>query len=123
MLLPVTPSELTVKTGSCNKTVYILNLGEMNLPRKAGLREIRFRALIPSEQYSFVQIQELFVPPVFFLGFFREIKQAGEPVQLLVFRSLADGREVLSETLDVLLEEYTVSEYGGEQGDFCRRFR
>ena len=118
ILLPVTPAEIETKTGNRNKAVYILNFGEMNLAKKPGLQEIRFTALLPGRQYSFVQTEDGFHEPEYFLNYFREYKAAAKPVQLILFRRLADGTQLFCGNTEVLLEDYTVTEKGGEQGDF-----
>ena len=118
ILLPVTPAEIKMKTGNRNKAVYILNFGEMNLAKKPGLQEIRFTALLPGRRYSFVQTEDGFHEPEYFLNCFKEYKAAAKPVQLILFRRLADGTQLFCGNMDVLLEDYTVTEKGGEQGDF-----
>ena len=118
ILLPVTPSEIETKTGNRNKAVYILNFGEMNLAKKPGLQEIRFTALLPGRHYSFVQTEDGFHEPEYYLNCFKEYKAAAKPVQLILFRRMADGTQLFCGNLDVLLEDYTVTEKGGEQGDF-----
>lgn len=118
ILLPVTPAEIEMKTGNRNKAVYILNFGEMNLAKKPGLQEIRFTALLPGRRYSFVQTEDGFHEPEYFLNCFKEYKAAAKPVQLILFRRLSDGTQLFCGNMDVLLEDYTVTEKGGEQGDF-----
>ena len=118
ILLPVTPAEIEMKTGNRNKAVYILNFGEMNLAKKPGLQEIRFTALLPGRRYSFVQTEDGFHEPEYFLNCFKEYKATAKPVQLILFRRLADGTQLFCGNMDVLLEDYTVTEKGGEQGDF-----
>lgn len=118
ILLPVTPAEMETKTGNRNKTAYILNFGEMNLAKKPGLQEIRFTALLPGRKYSFVQTEDGFREPEYFLNSFKEYKAAAKPVQLILFRKLADGTQLFCGNMEVLLEDYTVTEKGGEQGDF-----
>ena len=118
ILLPVTPAEIEMKTGNRNKAVYILNFGEMNLAKKPGLQEIRFTALLPGRRYSFVQTEDGFHEPEYFLNCFKEYKATAKPVQLILFRRLADGTQLFSGNMHVLLEDYTVTEKGGEQGDF-----
>lgn len=118
ILLPVTPAEMETKTGNQNKTVYILNFGEMNLAKKPGLQEIRFMVLLPGRRYSFVQTEDGFHEPEYFLNYFKEYKAAAKPVQLILFRRMADGTQLFCGNMEVLLEEYTVTEKGGEQGDF-----
>ena len=118
ILLPVTPSEVETKAGTRNKAVYILNFGEINLAKKPGLQEIRFTVLLPGRMYSFVQMEDGFHEPEYFLNCFKEYKAAAKPVQLILFRRLADGTQLFCGNMDVLLEDYTVTEKGGEQGDF-----
>ncbi|MBQ7085019.1 MAG: LysM peptidoglycan-binding domain-containing protein [Anaerotignum sp.] len=118
ILLPVTPSEIETKAGNRNKVVYILNFGEINLAKKPGLQEIRFTVLLPGRMYSFVQMEDGFHEPEYFLNCFKEYKAAAKPVQLILFRRLADGTQLFCGNMDVLLEDYTVTEKGGEQGDF-----
>ena len=122
-LLPVTPAEIRTRTESRNKAVYILNFGEMNLAKKPGLQEISFTVLLPGRVYSFVQTEGIFHEPEFYLNLFREYKAAGKPVQLIVFRRLADGTQIFCGNMEVLLEDYTVTEKGGEQGDFWVELR
>lgn len=118
ILLPVTPAKIETKTGNRNKTAYILNFGEINLAKKPGLQEIRFTALLPGRAYSFVQTEDGFHEPEYFLNFFKEYKAAAKPVQMILFRKMADGTQLFCGNMEVLLEEYTVTEKGGEQGDF-----
>ena len=53
MLLPVTPSKLSVKTKNMNKTVTLINEGEVNIIKTKGLREFSFELLLPFDRYSF----------------------------------------------------------------------
>ena len=122
LLLPVTPAEIETRTGNQNKTAYILDFGEMNLARKPGLTEIRFTALLPGRAYSFVQTEGGFREPEYFLNRFKEYKASAKPVQMILFRRLADGKQKFCGNTEVLLEEYTVTEKGGEQGDFWVEF-
>lgn len=41
---------------------------------------------------------------------------------MILFRRLADGKQKFCGNTEVLLEEYTVTEKGGEQGDFWVEF-
>lgn len=117
LLLPVTPAEIETRTGNQNKTAYILDFGEMNLAKKPGLTEIRFTALLPGRAYSFVQTEGGFREPEYFLNRFKEYKASAKPVQMILFRRLADGKQKFCGNTEVLLEEYTVTEKGGEQHD------
>ena len=46
-LLPVTPSKLTTKINSANKTITLINEGQVNLLKTAELTDIDFECEIP----------------------------------------------------------------------------
>lgn len=117
-MFPVTPSQVQTKVGNCNEAVQILQMGQANLLKNAGLEEVRFRALFPSRQYHFVQVEEGFREPSYFLERLKDFKKAQKPVQLIIFRRLADGSQIFCSNVEMGLEEYTIVEQGGEQGDF-----
>ena len=118
ILLPVAPSELITNVEGESEKVDLVDIGEGSILRDIGLRRISFTVLLPAVQYSFVQTEGVFQPPIFFLNQFRQYKMSKKPVSLIVFRKLADGTELFSGNLDVSFERYTVLERGGEQGDF-----
>ena len=93
------------------------NLEEKRL-KNAGLEEVRFKALFPGRQYHFVQVEEGFREPSYFLERLKDFKKAQKPVQLIIFRRLADGSQIFCSNVEMGLEEYTIVEQGGEQGDF-----
>ena len=56
--LPIPPSSLEITTPSMNKTVVLINEGEINIPKDQGLREISFEFLIPTfQKYPFATYQ------------------------------------------------------------------
>ena len=56
LLLPVTPQKLTTKIKGANKTLTLVNEGEINFLRAPGLTEISFDAVLPMlGRYSFSQ--------------------------------------------------------------------
>ncbi len=118
ILLPVAPSELITNVEGESEKVDLVDIGEGSILRDIGLRRISFTVLLPAVQYSFVQTEGVFQPPIFFLNQFRQYKMSKKPVSLIVFRKLADGTELFSGNIDVSFERYTVLERGGEQGDF-----
>lgn len=99
------------------------DVGLQNSYGVAGADRLLTRLLLPGRMYSFVQTEGEFHEPEYFLNLFREYKAAGKPVQLIVFRKLADGSQIFCGNIEVLLEDYTVTEKGGEQGDFWVELR
>lgn len=122
-LFPVTPSQMQTKTGSGNKTVSILNMGEMNLLRYPNLKEVSFTALFPGRQFHFVQVEDGFHEPNYYLSMLDEFQKARKPVQLAIFRRLADGTQIFCDNVQMTLEDMQIMEKGGEQGDFWVEIR
>ena len=50
-LLPVTPSKLELKINNANKTVTLINEGEINILKRAKLTDIEFTCEIPQMKY------------------------------------------------------------------------
>jgi len=117
-LLPVAPGMLTTKVGNSNKTVEILNMGEVNLLKEIGLRSLEMTVLLPGRKYAFVQTEGVFQEPRVFLNFFRKVKESKKPMQFIIFRQLADGSQLFQGNMEVSLETYTIFEKAGEEGDF-----
>ncbi len=118
ILLPVAPAELMTQVKGESKKVELTNVGEGSILKDIGLRRLSFKILLPAVQYSFVQTEGAFQQPIFFLNQFRQYKMSKRPVNLIVFRKLANKEELFSGNMEVSFEEYTVLERGGEQGDF-----
>ena len=50
---PITPGELTISNGSKNKTVTLINDGEVNILHSPSLIEIEFEARFPTRKYPY----------------------------------------------------------------------
>lgn len=53
LMLPVPPPKMTVRIGNKNKTISLINEGEVNVLKKPGLTEINFEVLLPNAVYPF----------------------------------------------------------------------
>ena len=53
MLCPIAPSKLQIKIGNKNKTMTLINEGEVNILKQVGLTEISFDMLLPNVSYPF----------------------------------------------------------------------
>ena len=47
MLLPITPSKVQMSIKNKNKTLVLINEGEINVLKNAGLTEVTFDAMLP----------------------------------------------------------------------------
>ena len=85
-LLPVAPPKLTVKINNANKTVTLINEGEINILKMAGLTDIEFECRIPQEQYPFAVYKSGFKGADYFLDCFESLKTGKVPFQFIVCR-------------------------------------
>lgn len=110
VLLPVTPSKLNVKVKNNNKTVTLINEGEVNLLKDAGLTEIEFDALLPNHQHPFAIYEGGFQKSKYFTDKLEQLKVDKEPFQLIITRQLPNGKLLFDTNMTVSLESYTLKE-------------
>jgi LysM repeat protein len=108
--LPVTPSKLQIRTKNQNKTINLINEGEVNLLKSPGLREITFEAMIPQVKYPFAYYSLGFLNAAFFLQHFEKLKADKKPFQFIVIRILPHGIPTFTTNIKVGFEDYTVLE-------------
>lgn len=110
MMLPVTPSKLTIKVENQNKTINLINDGEVNLLKKAGLTNIEFEALIPAFKYPFATYTGGFKSTDIFLKWLELLKVSQNPFQFIVTRGLINGNLKMPTNMKVALEDYKIKE-------------
>ena len=108
MQLPVTPSKLSVKIKGNNKTLTLVNEGDINFLRSPGLTEISFEMLLPMlEQYSFASEYH---QPDYYLAILESYMTEKKPFRFIVSRVSPSGDKLYDTNIKVSLEDYTVSE-------------
>ena len=115
MLLPVTPGAMTLKVANQNKTVTLINEGEINILKLPGLSKISFNALLPNKEYPFAQYESGFQNAHYYMDKLELLKTKCLPFQFQVIRT-DDRGEMLMDSLDmqVSLEEYELEENAEE---------
>ena len=71
LTLPITPEELTIKVGSNNKVVTLINEGDINILKCPSLIEFEFDARFPMRKYPYSREPEFFED---YLNKFTELK-------------------------------------------------
>lgn len=123
MQLPVPPSKMTLKINGRNKTMNLINDGEINILKTPGLSEISFEALLPNQQYPFSSYILGFKKSTYFVETFETLKTSFQPFQFIVCR-MGTGFEFLSETnLTAVLEDYDIVEDAGNGFDAMASIR
>ena len=108
MELPIAPQKLTVKIKGNNKTLTLINEGDINFLRAPGLTEITFDAVLPMlGQYSFANGYRR---PDSYLNKLESLMTGKEAFRFLVSRVSPSGRLLYDTNMKVSLENYTVSE-------------
>lgn len=110
MLLPVTPSKLSLKINNKNKTYDLINDSEINILKSAGLTDIEFEFLLPNVKYPFSNYKNGFVRASYFLEILEKLKIELKPFQLIVIRKLPNNDSLYNTNMKVSLEEYTIKE-------------
>lgn len=109
-LLPVAPKKLQMKMKNANKTITLINEGEVNLLKKAGLTEIEFECEIPQVRYPYAVYRSGFQEAAYFLDYFEKLKMDKAPFQFIVSRVLPSGRLLFATNIKVSMEDYGITE-------------
>ena len=109
-LLPIAPPKLTVKIANANETVTLMNEGEINVLKNAGLTDIEFECRIPQEKYPFAVYKSGFRGADYFLDYFESLKTGMKPFQFIVCRRHPDGKRLFDTNIKVSMEDYKVTE-------------
>lgn len=141
---PLAPEQFKTKVGNKNKTIELVSVGEVNIPKDIGLREFSFKVLLPKDDtlvtgsknyvdkdgnvlYATEYLKMNFHEPIWYLNRFRELKVAAKPFFLVIIRQLIDSynvdgsinyKHLFGGNLKVTMEDYTVEENAGEEGDY-----
>lgn len=108
ILLPITPSKIQIKVGNQNKTYNLINDGECNLIKSAGLREISFDALLPNQIYPFATYNDGFIAIDEYLTALEKLKQV--PFMFKIIRKDIQNNNLHNTNLKVSIESYTIKE-------------
>lgn len=109
-LLPITPSKIQMKINNANKTITLINEGEINLLKQAKLTDIEFECTIPQVKYPFAVYKSGFKEAAYFLNYFEHLKTGKKPFQFIVSRQFPNGTALFNTNIKVSLEEYTITE-------------
>ena len=117
-MLPIAPGKLSVRINNSNKTINLINDGEVNLLKNAALTEISFEVLLPNNEYPFADYNSFSMDfAESYLSDFKTLKLSKEPFQFIVSRMTSDWNFLFDTNLTVSLEEYEIIEDAGNGTD------
>lgn len=108
--LPVTPSKIQMRIKNQNKTITLINDGEVNILKDAGLSEVTFTAMIPHVKYPFAFYPGGFKEVSFYLDKLEQLKLNKEPFQFICSRTSPSGGLLFDTNIKVSLEDYKIEE-------------
>lgn len=121
-LLPVTPEKISIKINGNNKTVNLINDGEINILKKVGLTDIEFEAEIPQVKQPYAVYKSGFKDAGYFFDIFEGLKTEKKTFQFIVCRRTPEGKKLLNTNIKVSLEDYKITEEAKNGFDFKVKF-
>lgn len=111
ILLPVTPSKLQLKINNKNKTMTLLNDGEINILKSPGLTEITFDFILPNVKYPFAIYKgDSFKNAQYYLNKIEKLKTRKKTFRFVVVRDIQNGDNLFDTNMKVALEDYTITD-------------
>jgi LysM repeat protein len=81
--LPVKPTEFTVNVAHRNTVVNVIQLGDLNLIGKTGLREVSLSSFFPAKAYNFSNNSDL-KDPIACVNQLDKWRNSGKPVRVII---------------------------------------
>jgi LysM repeat protein len=117
MLFPVAPSKIQLSVNGQNKTVNLINDGEINILKAEGLKEISFEALLPNVKYPFAVYPDGFRGASHYIQKLQSLKESKRHFQYILVRQLPNKTSLGSTNITCALESFSVSDEAGEGFD------
>ena len=125
VLFPITPGKVTTKINGKNKTLTLINEGEVNLIKSPGLTDISINELLLPALQDYPFANHLhedgrlvgFHNAKYYLDKLEAWKKKRKPVKWKLIRISPDGATLLwDSSMDVTIEDYEIKEDASGQG-------
>ena len=118
--LPITPSELSIKIGSNNEVVTLIDQGDINILKDPALVEVEFDARFPMRKYPYCIEWHKFP---YYWDKFKELKEQKKPFRFIVSRYAGKSTNRTWDTnLLMAIEDMSLKEDAGEGDDVIISF-
>ena len=107
LMLPYAPEKLTVGIDGANKTVDLINIGQVNILKNPKLTDIEFEFTIPNTKYSYVKE---FKEQNVYLSKLEELITSKKTFRFIVSRAKSQGSFLDDTNMLVSLENYKIIE-------------
>ena len=116
--LPTNPEQIEISSTQAIEKYEILKLGQIAVPTHMELKEYSFECEFPHIPLHYVETSGGFKDADFYLRLFEQWQKEKVPVRFIASNGIGDDINTL-----VLIEELTVTERAGEEGDKYVSFR
>ena len=108
VLLPITPKQLQIKIKNQNKTIELINFGQVNILKTPGLSDISFDFSVPIVgKYPFArELQSV----EYYFSVLEKLKTQLKPFKFTVLRQISSNKTAFSTNMNVTLEDYEIVE-------------
>ena len=120
LTFPITPSELSIKVGSNNKVVTLINEGDINILKSPSLIEVEFEARFPMRKYPYSREVSSFQQ---YFDKFKELKENKKSFRFIVARTTPNGSRTWDTNLLMALEDLELKESADEGDDVLISFK
>jgi len=110
--LPTNPEQIEMSSKQAIEKYEILKLGQIAIPTHMELKEYSFECEFPHRVLHYVETSGRFRDADFYLNLFKEWREQKTPVRFIARNGIGDEINTL-----VLIEELTITEKAGEEGD------
>ena len=120
LTFPITPGELSIKVGSNNKVVTLINEGDINILKSPSLIEVEFDARFPMRKYPYSRDPGDFQA---YYDKFKELKEDKKSFRFIIARTTPGGKRTWDTNLLMALEEFEFNESADEGDDVIIAFK
>lgn len=120
LTFPVTPGELSIKVGSNNKVVTLINEGDINILKSPALIEVEFEARFPMRKFPYSREVSDFQT---YFDKFKELKEQKKSFRFIVSRTTLKNKRSWDTNLLVALEDFDLLESADEGDDVIIAFK
>lgn len=110
--LPVNPEEIEISSTQAIEKYEILKLGQIAVPTHMELKEYSFECEFPHTPLHYVETSGGFKDADFYLKLFEQWRGKKVPVRFIASNGIGNDINTLA-----LIEELTITEKAGEEGD------
>lgn len=120
LTFPITPGELSIKVGSNNDVINLINEGDINILKSPSLIEVEFEARFPMRQYPYAREYQNFTN---YFNVFKELKEKRKSFRFIVVRTTPNNKRTWDTNILVALEDFELVESADEGDDVIMSFK